>query len=172
MDHECFNLQNNEFEEELKAQKIKNQEFLDTFKEFYDSVLKKQREERERIAKEKEAEELEAERKKKECLKIENSLPKASTRSRRSRIDPSLKGFKVFPEESVSSLKMGDEHLNTQKDSRESSVKYPIPTPRELDPAAEGPLANHIRTFHQSLEDEFESLDHFLVTRIAKLAIL
>ncbi|GJR54320.1 hypothetical protein Tco_1404841 [Tanacetum coccineum] len=96
MDHECFNLQNNEFEEELKAQKIKNQEFLDTFKEFYDSVLKKQREERERIAKEKEAEELEAGRKKKECLKIENSLPKASTRSRRSRIDPSLKGFKVF----------------------------------------------------------------------------
>ncbi|GJS78213.1 hypothetical protein Tco_0728094 [Tanacetum coccineum] len=38
-----------------------------------------------------------------------------------------------IPEESVSSLKMGDEHLNTQKDSRESSVKYPIPTPRELD---------------------------------------
>ncbi|GJU07208.1 hypothetical protein Tco_1123638 [Tanacetum coccineum] len=145
MDHECFNLQNDEFEEELKAQRIKNQEFLDTFKEFCDSVIKKQREERERIAKEKEAEELEAERKKKECLKIENSLSKASTRSRRSRIDPSLKGFKVFcktislgemqriPEESVSSLKMGDEHLNTQKDSRESSVKYPIPTPRELD---------------------------------------
>ncbi|GJW49354.1 hypothetical protein Tco_0090705 [Tanacetum coccineum] len=145
MDHECFDIRDNEFEEKLKAQRIKNQEFLDTFKEFCDSVIKKQREERERIAKEKEAEELEAERKKKECLKIENSLPKASTRSRRSRIDPSLKGFKVFcktmslgemqriPEESVSSLKMGDEHLNTQKDSRESSVKYPIPTPRELD---------------------------------------
>ncbi|GJV91334.1 hypothetical protein Tco_1539147 [Tanacetum coccineum] len=96
MDHECFNLQNDEFEEELKAQRIKDQEFLDTFKEFCDSVIKMQREERERIAKEKEAEELEAERKKKECLKIENSLPKASTRSRRSRIDPSLKGFKVF----------------------------------------------------------------------------
>ncbi|GJW33180.1 hypothetical protein Tco_0053212 [Tanacetum coccineum] len=95
MDHECFNLQNDEFEEELKAQRIKNQEFLDTFKEFCDSVIKKQREERERIAKEKEAEELEAERKKTECLKIENSLSKASTRSRRSRIDPSLKGFKV-----------------------------------------------------------------------------
>ncbi|GKE58262.1 hypothetical protein Tco_1497447 [Tanacetum coccineum] len=133
MDHECFDIRDNEFEEKLKAQRIKNQEFLDTFKEFCDSVIKKQREERERIAKEKEAEELEAEHKKKECLKIENSLPKASTRSRRSRIDPSLKGFKVFPEESVSSLKMGDEHLNTQKDSRESSVKYPIPTPRELD---------------------------------------
>ncbi|GJZ00134.1 hypothetical protein Tco_0517563 [Tanacetum coccineum] len=28
---------------------------------------------------------------------------------------------------------MGDVHLNTQKDSREFSVKYPIPTPRELD---------------------------------------
>ncbi|GJS17371.1 hypothetical protein Tco_0411843 [Tanacetum coccineum] len=114
MDHECFDIRDNEFEEKLKAQRIKNQEFLDTFKEFCDNVLKKQREERERIAKEKEAEELEAERKKKECLKIENSLPKASTRSRRSRIDPSLKGFKVFY-------------------SRESSVKYPIPTPRELD---------------------------------------
>ncbi|GJS16965.1 hypothetical protein Tco_1003257 [Tanacetum coccineum] len=38
------------------------QEFLDTFKELCDSVIKKQREERERIAKEKEAEELEAER--------------------------------------------------------------------------------------------------------------
>ncbi|GJW49359.1 hypothetical protein Tco_0090710 [Tanacetum coccineum] len=87
MDHECFNLQNDEFEEELKAQRIKDQEFLDTFKELCDSVIKKQREERERIAKEKEAEELEAERKKKECLKIENSLSKASTRSRRSRID-------------------------------------------------------------------------------------
>ncbi|GJS65286.1 hypothetical protein Tco_0679850 [Tanacetum coccineum] len=96
MDHECFNLQNDEFEEKLKAQRIKDQEFLDTFKELCDSVIKKQREERERIAKEKEAEELEAERKKKECLKIENSLSKASTRSRRSRIDPSLKGFKVF----------------------------------------------------------------------------
>ncbi|GJW88530.1 hypothetical protein Tco_0163870 [Tanacetum coccineum] len=71
MDHECFNLQNDEFEEELKAQRIKDQEFLDTFKELCDSVIKKQREERERIAKEKEAEE-------------------------RSRIDPSLKGFKVF----------------------------------------------------------------------------
>ncbi|GJS87767.1 hypothetical protein Tco_0770403 [Tanacetum coccineum] len=145
MDHECFDIRDNDFEEELKEQRIKDQEFLDTFKELCDNVLKMQREERERIAKEKEAEELEAERKKKECLKIENSLPKASTRSRRSRIDPSLKGFKVFcktislgemqriPEESVSSLKMGDEHLNTQKDSRESSVKYPIPTPRELD---------------------------------------
>ncbi|GKA14567.1 putative RNA-directed DNA polymerase, eukaryota, reverse transcriptase zinc-binding domain protein [Tanacetum coccineum] len=60
MDHECFNLQNDEFEEELKAQRIKDQEFLDTFKELCDSVIKKQREERERIAKEKEAEELEA----------------------------------------------------------------------------------------------------------------
>ncbi|GJY27802.1 hypothetical protein Tco_0403569 [Tanacetum coccineum] len=99
MDHECFNLQNDEFEEELKAQRIKDQEFLDTFKEFCDSVIKKQREERERIAKEKEAEERNA----------KNS-----------------RGFREFS-------KRGFEHLNTQKDSRESSVKYPIPTPRELD---------------------------------------
>ncbi|GKA01448.1 hypothetical protein Tco_0674113 [Tanacetum coccineum] len=61
MDHECFDIRDNEFEEKLKAQRIKDQEFLDTFKEFCDSVIKKQREERERIAKEKEAEELEAE---------------------------------------------------------------------------------------------------------------
>ncbi|GJX34223.1 hypothetical protein Tco_0245780 [Tanacetum coccineum] len=100
MDHECFNLQNDEFEEELKAQRIKNQEFLDTFKEFCDSVIKKQREESERTAKEEKRPRREMQR---------------------------------IPEESVSSLKMGDEHLNTQKDSRESSVKYPIPTPRELD---------------------------------------
>ncbi|GJT29309.1 hypothetical protein Tco_0909584 [Tanacetum coccineum] len=101
MDHECFNLQIDEFEEELKSQRIKDQEFLDTFKEFCDSVIKKQKEERERIAKEKEAEELEAERKKKECLKIKNSLSKASTHSRRSRIDPSLKGFKVFCKDTI-----------------------------------------------------------------------
>ncbi|GJX78780.1 hypothetical protein Tco_0326929 [Tanacetum coccineum] len=100
-----FNLQNDEFEEKLKAQRIKDQEFLDTFKELCDSVIKKQREERERIAKEKEAEELEAERKKKECLKIENSLSKASTRSRQSHIDPSLKGFK-------GDLKFFDDLLN------------------------------------------------------------
>ncbi|GKG39259.1 hypothetical protein Tco_0463404, partial [Tanacetum coccineum] len=82
--------------------------------------------------------ELEAERKKKECLKIENSLPKASTRSRRSRADPSLKGFKVFcktislgemqriPEESVSSLKMGDEHL-TQPGISLAHTQYALP---------------------------------------------
>ncbi|GKD44363.1 hypothetical protein Tco_1269008 [Tanacetum coccineum] len=58
MDHECFNLQNDEFEEELKEQRIKDQEFLDTFKELCDNVLKMQREERERIAKEKEAEDV------------------------------------------------------------------------------------------------------------------
>ncbi|GJV24198.1 hypothetical protein Tco_1376893 [Tanacetum coccineum] len=39
MDHECFNLQNDEFEEKLKAQRIKNQGFLDTFKELCDMFL-------------------------------------------------------------------------------------------------------------------------------------
>ncbi|GJT78130.1 hypothetical protein Tco_1044855 [Tanacetum coccineum] len=52
MDHECFDIRDNEFKEKLKAQRIKNQELLDTFKEFCDSVIKKQREDRERIAKE------------------------------------------------------------------------------------------------------------------------
>ncbi|GJR65885.1 hypothetical protein Tco_0011950 [Tanacetum coccineum] len=47
-----------------------------------------------RIAKEKEAAELEAKRKSQECLNIEEkSIPQASIRSRKSRIDPTLRNF-------------------------------------------------------------------------------
>ncbi|GKA59012.1 hypothetical protein Tco_0758325 [Tanacetum coccineum] len=49
-----------------------------------------------RIAIEKEAVELEAKRKSQECLNIEEkSIPQASIRSRKSRIDPTLSNFTV-----------------------------------------------------------------------------
>ncbi|GKB71055.1 hypothetical protein Tco_0932467, partial [Tanacetum coccineum] len=53
-------------------------------------------EEEKRIAKEKEAAELEAKRKSQECLNIEEkSIPQASIRSRKSRIDPTLRNFTI-----------------------------------------------------------------------------
>ncbi|GJW48192.1 hypothetical protein Tco_0079838 [Tanacetum coccineum] len=98
-------------------------------------------EEEKRIAKEKEAAELEAKRKSQECLNIEEkSIPQASIRSRKSRIDPTLRNFTISTKcipfstvKTVNSLKMGDKHLDTQKGSLESSVKDPIPIPRESD---------------------------------------
>ncbi|GKC40519.1 hypothetical protein Tco_1052903 [Tanacetum coccineum] len=102
-----------------------------------------------RIAIEKEAAELEAKRKSQECLNIEEkSIPQASIRSRKSRIDPTLSNFTVSTKriplsdfippvtpnvKTVNSLKMGDKHLDTQKGSLEPSVKDPIPIPRESD---------------------------------------
>ncbi|GJU78131.1 hypothetical protein Tco_1275201 [Tanacetum coccineum] len=94
-----------------------------------------------RIAKEKEAAELEAKRKSQECLNIEEkSIPQASIRSRKSRIDPTLRNFTISTKripfstvKTVNSLKMGDKHLDTQKGSLESSVKDPIPIPSESD---------------------------------------
>ncbi|GJZ28550.1 hypothetical protein Tco_0573197 [Tanacetum coccineum] len=94
-----------------------------------------------RIAIEKEAAELEAKRKSQECLNIEEkSIPQASIRSRKSRIDPTLRNFTISTKripfstvKTVNSLKMGDKHLDTQKGSLESSVKDPIPIPRESD---------------------------------------
>ncbi|GKF23667.1 hypothetical protein Tco_0075989, partial [Tanacetum coccineum] len=56
--------------------------------------IERQREikEEKRIAKEKEAAELEAKHKIQECLNIkEKSIPQASTRSRKFRIDPTLR---------------------------------------------------------------------------------
>ncbi|GJS05224.1 hypothetical protein Tco_0321732 [Tanacetum coccineum] len=229
MDHECFDIRDNDFEEELKEQRIKDQEFLDTFKELCDNVLKMQKEERERIAKEKEAEELEAERKKKECLKIENSLPKASTRSRRSRIDPSLKGFKeidtpitpdiplreetpryfydgsmdngediiplmrisketglpekiidkslsesfvsrmnvcqpipITPDvpilETVNSLKMGEVHFDTSKDSFESSVRDSFSIPRESNDLSNGVIEDFQNEFKNEKNSNSETI--------------
>ncbi|GJS28557.1 hypothetical protein Tco_0489177 [Tanacetum coccineum] len=112
------------------------------------------REEEKRIAKEKEAAELEAKRKSQECLNIEEkSIPQASIRSRKSRIDPTLSNFTVSTKriplsdfippvtpnvKTINSLKMGDKHLDTQKGSLESSVKDPIPIPSESDVIFDG----------------------------------
>ncbi|GJS94555.1 hypothetical protein Tco_0801523 [Tanacetum coccineum] len=93
-----------------------------------------------RIAKEKEAAELEAKRKSQECLNIEEkSIPQASIRSRKLRIDPTLRNFTIstkrisfFNCENRNSSKKG-KHLDTQKGSLESSVKDPIPIPSESD---------------------------------------
>ncbi|GJX62649.1 putative ribonuclease H-like domain-containing protein [Tanacetum coccineum] len=103
-------------------------------------------EDEKRIAIEKEAAELEAKRKSQECLNIEEkSIPQASIRSRKSRIDPTLSNFTVSTKripfstvETVNSLKMGDKHLDTQKGSLESSVKDPIPIPSESDVIFDG----------------------------------
>ncbi|GJV91117.1 hypothetical protein Tco_1538930 [Tanacetum coccineum] len=92
--------------------------------------------------------ELEAKRKIQECLNIEEkSIPQASTRSRKSRIDPTLSNFTVSTKrillsdfeippvtpnvETVNSLSMGDKHFDTSKDSLESSVKDHISIPSE-----------------------------------------
>ncbi|GJS43952.1 transposase, Ptta/En/Spm, transposase, Tnp1/En/Spm-like protein [Tanacetum coccineum] len=103
-------------------------------------------EDEKRIAIEKEAAELEAKRKSQECLNIEEkSIPQASIRSRKSRIDPTLRNFTISTKripfstvKTVNSLKMGDKHLDTQKGSLESSVKDPIPIPSESDVISDG----------------------------------
>ncbi|GJW38452.1 hypothetical protein Tco_0064297 [Tanacetum coccineum] len=112
-------------------------------------------EEEKRIAKEKEAAELEAKRKSQECLNIEEkSIPQASIRSRKSRIDPTLRNFTISTKripfstvKTVNSLKMGDKHLDTQKGSLESSVKDPIPIPSESDVISDGDCDDYQKRF-------------------------
>ncbi|GJX35068.1 hypothetical protein Tco_0246625 [Tanacetum coccineum] len=108
-------------------------------------------EEEKRIAKEKEAAELEAKCKIQECLNIkEKSIPQASTRSKKFRIDPTLSNFTIStkripflefnvpPVETVNSLRMEDKHLDTKRGSLESSVKDPTLIPRESDVISDG----------------------------------
>ncbi|GJZ81111.1 hypothetical protein Tco_0646105 [Tanacetum coccineum] len=104
---------------------------------------------------EKEAAELEAKRKSQECLNIEEkSIPQASIRSRKSRIDPTLRNFTISTKripfstvKTVNSLKMGDKHLDTQKGSLESSVKDPIPIPSESDVISDGDCDDYQKRF-------------------------
>ncbi|GJR51635.1 hypothetical protein Tco_1402156 [Tanacetum coccineum] len=154
--------------ERLEIEREKSmQEFTDTFKEFLErmNIQRKEEEKRifeeaarqeeeKRIAKEKEAAELEAKRKNQECFNIEEkSIPQVSTRSRKLRIDPTLSNFTVSTKRillsdfeiprslqsgTVNSLSMGDKHLDTSKDSLESSVKDPIPIPSESNDTSNG----------------------------------
>ncbi|GJT88133.1 hypothetical protein Tco_1069850 [Tanacetum coccineum] len=125
-------------------------------------MIKRQEEEK-RIAEEKEAAELEAKRKIQECLNIEGkSIPQASTRSKKFRIDPTLSNFTVSTKriplsdfippvtpnvKTVNSLRMGDKHLDTQKGSLESSVKDPIPILRESDVISDGDCDDYQKRF-------------------------
>lgn len=59
----------------------------DLFKMYLERMTVWKPEEEEHITNEKKAEELEADRKKQKCSKVNNSRPKASTRSRSRRID-------------------------------------------------------------------------------------
>ncbi|GJR62006.1 hypothetical protein Tco_1504168 [Tanacetum coccineum] len=112
-------------------------------------------EEEKRIAKEKEAAKLEAKCKDQECLNIkEKSIPQASTRSKKFRIDPTLSNFTISTKripfstvKTVNSLKMGDKHLDTQKGSLESSVKDPIPIPSESDVISDGDCDDYQKRF-------------------------
>ncbi|GJU21728.1 hypothetical protein Tco_1155070 [Tanacetum coccineum] len=157
-----------EYERLEIAREKSMQEFTDTFKEFLVrmNIQRKEEEKRifeeaakqeeeKRIAKEKEAVELEAKRKIQECFNIEEkSIPQVSTRSRKFRIDPTLSNFTISTKrillsdfeispvtpnvETVNSLSMGDKHLDTSKDSLESSVKDPVPIPSESNDTSNG----------------------------------
>ncbi|GJR15893.1 hypothetical protein Tco_0798545 [Tanacetum coccineum] len=171
MDYQCTQSEEIERQREYERLEIAReksmQEFTDTFKEFLErlNIQRKEEEKRifeeaarqeeeKRIAKEKEAAELEAKCKIQECLNIEEkSIPQASTRSRKFRIDPTLSNFIISTKriplsdfippvtpnvETVNSLSMGDKHLDTSKDSLESSVKDPIPIPSESNDTSNG----------------------------------
>ncbi|GJT37346.1 hypothetical protein Tco_0937211 [Tanacetum coccineum] len=144
-----------EYERLEIAREKSMQEFTDTFKEFLERLNIQRQEEEKRIAKEKEAAELEAKRKIQECFNIEEkSIPQISTRSWKSRIDPTLSNFKISTKhillsdfeispvtpnvETVNSLSMGDKHLDTSKDSLESSDKDPVPIPSESNDLSTG----------------------------------
>ncbi|GKF08649.1 hypothetical protein Tco_0042873, partial [Tanacetum coccineum] len=100
---------------------------------------------------EKEAAELEAKCKSQECLNIEEkSIPQASIRSRKSRIDPTLSNFtvstKCIPLSDFippDSLIMEDEHLDTipvteSANTIKSSVDDLVPTPSESADLSDG----------------------------------
>ncbi|GJX14455.1 hypothetical protein Tco_0206213 [Tanacetum coccineum] len=124
-----------------------------------------------RIAIEKEAAELEAKRKSQECLNIEEkSIPQASIRSRKSRIDPTLSNFTVSTKhiplsdfilpvtpdvETVNSLSIGDKHLDTSKGSLESSVIDPVPIPSESADLSNGVSESDVPINDDSSKSQF-----------------
>ncbi|GJV84199.1 hypothetical protein Tco_1524097 [Tanacetum coccineum] len=149
MDYQCT--QPSEIEICRQAEEIERQREIKERNRVHEETMQMLRElikvqDEKRIAKEKEAAELEAKRKSQECLNIEEkSIPQASIRSRKSRIDPTLRNFTISTKripfstvKTVNSLKMGDKHLDTHKSSLEPSVKDPIPIPRESDVISDG----------------------------------
>ncbi|GJX27295.1 hypothetical protein Tco_0233591 [Tanacetum coccineum] len=126
----CRQAEEIERQREIKEQNRVHEETMQMLREMIKIQEEKRiyeeaarQEEEKRIAKEKEAAELEAKHKIQECLNIEEkSIPQASTRSRKFRIDPTLRNFTISTKripfstvETVNSLKMGDKHLDTHK---------------------------------------------------------
>ncbi|GJR05584.1 hypothetical protein Tco_0528568 [Tanacetum coccineum] len=144
--------------------------------EIFSAKRRAKSKEEKRIAKEKEATELEAKRKSQECLNIEEkSIPQASIRSRKSRIDPTLSNFTVSTKriplsdfippvtpnvETVNSLSMGDKHLDTSKDSLESSVRDPVPIPSESADLSDGESECDVPINDDSPESHFSTFDN------------
>ncbi|GJR44499.1 hypothetical protein Tco_1312602 [Tanacetum coccineum] len=126
---------------EIEREKLM-QEFADMFKEIWkDEYIQRKEEEKrifeeaarqeeeKRIAEEKEAA---AKCKIQECLNIEEkSIPQASTRSRKFRIDPTLSNFTI----STKRIPLSDFEIPY---SLESSVKDPIPIPSESNDTSNG----------------------------------
>ncbi|GJW21895.1 hypothetical protein Tco_0032517 [Tanacetum coccineum] len=126
-----------------------------------------------RIAKEKEAAELEAKRKSQECLNIEEkSIPQASIRSRKSRIDPTLRNFTISTKripfstvKTVNSLIMEDEHLDTipvteSANTIKSSVDDLVPTPSESADLSDGESECDVPINDDSPESHFSTFDN------------
>ncbi|GJU17020.1 hypothetical protein Tco_1144986 [Tanacetum coccineum] len=105
-----------------------------------------------RIAIEKEAAELEAKRKSQECLNIEEkSIPQASIRSRKSRIDPTLSNFTVSTKHPVP---IPSESADLSNDESECDVPINDDSPE-----------SHFSTFDNPLfdsNDDFSSDDESL----------
>ncbi|GJW79864.1 hypothetical protein Tco_0143839 [Tanacetum coccineum] len=119
-----------------------------------------------------------------ECLNIEEkSIPQASTRSRKLRINPTLRNFTISTKriplsdfeippvtpnvETVNSLSMGDKHLDTSKDSLESSVRDPVPIPSESADLSDGESEcddefNYFSNPLYDLDDEIITNEKFL----------
>ncbi|GJT97578.1 hypothetical protein Tco_1093096 [Tanacetum coccineum] len=146
MDYQCT--QPSEIEICRQAEEIERQREIKERNRVHEETMQMLREmikiqEEKRIAKEKEAAELEAKHKIQECLNIkEKSIPQASTRSRKFRIDPTLRNFTISTKripflqtgKPSNALKTGISILTHKK----SSVEDLVPTPSESADLSDG----------------------------------
>ncbi|GJW07444.1 hypothetical protein Tco_1569867 [Tanacetum coccineum] len=128
-----------------------------------------------RIAIEKEAAELEAKRKSQECLNIEEkSIPQASIRSRKSRIDPTLRNFTIstkrlpqlhptYPFRTLNNggRSISDNFLVTESaNTIKSSVEDLVPTPSESADLSDGESECDVPINDDSPESHFSTFDN------------
>ncbi|GJU62947.1 hypothetical protein Tco_1244782 [Tanacetum coccineum] len=121
-------------------------------------------EEEKRIAKEKEAAELEAKRKSQECLNIEEkSIPQASTRSRKSRIDPTLRNFTISTKQSLLFIT----HRLIPTKIRFYLMKFSLPTSEESNSEISDATIESLSPLPILIEDSdslMEEVDLFLAS--------